>query len=71
MDPVSAIGLAASVLQLGTFLVGSMGTMKTIRDGLRTGNADLQRIERGLADHRQTLHCRFFPFSGTPATDSY
>jgi hypothetical protein len=55
MDPVSVFGLAASVLQLGTFVVESMGTLKKIRDGLKTGNADLRRIQQSISDHQQTL----------------
>ncbi|KAH7354781.1 hypothetical protein BKA65DRAFT_394804 [Rhexocercosporidium sp. MPI-PUGE-AT-0058] len=55
MDPVSVVGLAASVLQLGTFVVESMGTLKKIRDSLKTGNADLRRIQQSISDHQRTL----------------
>jgi hypothetical protein len=58
MDPVSVFGLAASALQLGTFVVESMGTLKKIRDGLKTGNADLRRIQQSISDHQRTLECK-------------
>lgn len=58
MDPVSIFGSPASVLQLGTFVVESMGTLKKIRDGLKAGKADLQRIQQSISDHQRTLECK-------------
>ncbi|EPE37143.1 Ankyrin repeat-containing protein [Glarea lozoyensis ATCC 20868] len=55
MDPVSIIGLAASIVQLGDFALKSITTLSKIRDSIKNGSKDLQAIQNAISCHANTL----------------
>ncbi|EHK96424.1 hypothetical protein M7I_7873 [Glarea lozoyensis 74030] len=55
MDPVTAVGLAGSVVQLGVFALGTVKALKQISDSVRNGLRDLENLETNVNLHQTTL----------------
>jgi hypothetical protein len=55
MDPISGIGLAASIIQLGEFAFKSANTLLKIHQSLKTGAKDREALEKAVSSHKSTL----------------
>jgi hypothetical protein len=58
MDPITGIELAASVVQLGGFVISSVQTLSKIRDNLKNGSQDLRTINKAISSHQCTLQSK-------------